>query len=120
METVLHSEAGLMLVGTVLGSLWTAFKSTEWYGRLRERRYVRALNVLEAGVDRTYSTYVRSLKQSREDGKLTKEEIRRARESARHTAVELGRTEGVDVLRELGEHHMDRLISNVVKRRKRW
>lgn len=40
---VLNSEAGLTLVTTLLGGIWTLFRSSEWYRRAQERRYNKAL-----------------------------------------------------------------------------
>ncbi len=116
---VLSSEAGLTILGTLLGGLWTFFKSRDWYVRARRRRYAKALDALEAGVERTYRTYVRELKASRADGRLTQAEMRHARRLARDQAIEFGRTQGIDVLRELGEGYLDLWIAKLVKKLKR-
>lgn len=63
----------------------------------------------------TYRTYVRAIKESREDGKLTEEEMRNARRRAREAAIQFGRTQGVNVLRELGTEYIDLLIAKLVK-----
>lgn len=115
---VLSSEAGLALVGGVLGTVWTFFRSTKLYRRLRRRRFHKAVEALEAGVDLTYRTYVRAIKEAREDGKLTDAEIAEARRRAREAAVEYGRTQGVDVLRALGANYIDLWIGKIVKRLK--
>jgi len=115
---VLNSEAGLTLVGGVLGTIWTFVQSSKWYRQLRRRRFRRAVEALEAGVDLTYRTYVRAIKEAREDGKLTDEEIAEARCRAREAAVEFGRTQGVDVLRALGANYIDLWIGKIVKRLK--
>lgn len=112
------SEAGLTFVAVVFGAVWTAFRSTEWYGRVQERRIARAIHALEAGVERTYRTYVQAIKTSSADGKLSEEERRRARELAKETAILYGRTEGLDVMRELGEAYLDLWIGKLVKRLK--
>lgn len=117
-EAVLSSEPALALLGTVLGGLWTFFKSSEWYGRTQRRRFNKALKALEAAVEQTYRTYVRAIKEAREDGRLTEEEMRHARSIARHTAIEFGRTQRIDVLRELGEEYLDLWIAKLVKKLK--
>ncbi len=114
----LGSGLGLTLVTAILGSVWTAFRSSEFYSRARNQRYGEALQALEAGVELTYRTYVESIKESREDGKLTKEEMRLARKRAREAAIEFGRTRGIDVLRELGADYIDLIIAKQVKRLK--
>lgn len=114
----LGSGLGLTLITAILGSVWTAFRSSEFYSRARNERYGAALEALEAGVELTYRTYVRSIKESREDGKLTQEEMRLARRRAREAAIEFGRTRGIDVLRELGAEYVDLIIAKQVKKLK--
>ena len=119
LASILQSEAGLALVGSILGGVWTFFKSCDWYVRIRRRRYSQALRALEAGVEQTYQTYVRAIKESSADGRLSEDERRQARQLARETAIAFGRTEGVDVLRELGEAYLDLWITKLVNRLKR-
>lgn len=104
---LLHSEAGLTLVGSVLGTVWTFFRSRDWYERVRRRRFGRAVTAVEAGVELAYRTYIREIKKGRADGKLTEKEMERAREKARRVAIKYGRTTGVDVARELGDEYFD-------------
>ena len=114
-QSILNSEAGMALVATTLGGIWTAFQSTEWYRRAQSRRYARAVHALEAGVELTYRTYVQVIKESREDGKLTPEECREARRRAIETAIDYGRREGINVARELGPEYLDLLVAKLVK-----
>ena len=118
MSDLLNSESGLMVLGTVLGAAWTFFRSTDAYARIRSRRYARAVEALEAAVEQTYRTYVKAIKDARADGTLTDEECRQARALARQTALEFGRRDGIDVLRELGEDYLDLWIARLVKRLK--
>ncbi len=118
MDQLLTSENGLMMLGTVLGGLWAFFRSTDFVENARTRRYYRAIEALEAGVEQTYRTYVRAIKEARADGRLTDEEQRHARALARQAAVEFGRTEGVDVIRELGNEYLDLWIAKLVQRLK--
>jgi hypothetical protein len=62
--------------------------------------------------------YVKTIKESREDGKLTEEEARCARQRAQEAAIEFGRTQGIDVLRELGTEYIDLAIAKLVKQLK--
>ena len=43
---VLGSDAGLAILGTVLGGIWTVFKSSAWFRRARQTRYAKALQAL--------------------------------------------------------------------------
>lgn len=117
-ENILGSESGLTLVGSIIGGVWTLFKSTEYYGRFRRRRYNRALRALEAGVEKTYRAYVREIKRSRADGKLTEDEKLRARNLALDTAFSFGRTQGINVANELGEEYLNMWLEKIVNRLK--
>jgi len=117
--TVLTSDTGLTLLGTVLGGAWTWFKSSEWLARRRNEGLERALLTLESAVEQTYRCYVRAIKEGRADGKLTSAERVKARTMARERALAIARTEGIDLLRLLGEEHLDLWISKVVRGLKR-
>ena len=116
---VLGSEPGITLLGTVLGGLWTLFKSSELFERIRRRRFRRALNALEGAVEETYQSYVKSIKASREDGRLTEAEKRQARRLAQERAKSIARKQGINLLRELGEDYLDLWTTKLVQRLKR-
>ena len=113
LANVLVSESGLTLVSAVLGGIWTLFRSSEWFSRARNQRYGKALQALEAGVEVTYRTYVQAIKEARADGKLTAEEAEQARQRARNAAIAFGRSQGIDVLRELGGAYIDLWIASL-------
>lgn len=100
---VIQADQVVAAVGSLVGGLWAMFKTGDWFARVKKQRYYTAVEAVEAAVDATYRTYVQQLKQAREDGKLTAQEREQARSMARQTAVEYGRTAGVDVLKELGD-----------------
>ncbi len=113
-----QSETVLMIGGALFGALWTWFKGSDWFERLRRRRLQNALRALEAAVEETYRDYVRALKESREDGSLTLEEQARARAQARERALTIARVQGIDLARELGAEYFDLWISRIVKKLK--
>ena len=115
---VLQSDAALTLIGGLLGLAWTAFRSSDLLRNARNRRFERALQALEAGVELTYRTYVQAIKEAKADGKLTAEEAREARRRARDAAIEFGRAQGLNVLDELGPAYVDLWIAKLVKRLK--
>ena len=119
LATILASEAALTTVAGIVGTIWTAFKSRDAYRRAQERRYGEALRALEAGVEHTYRTYVRAIKEGRADGKLTEAERAEARRRARRAAIQFGRTEGVNVVTELGEDFINLWIDKLVRRAKK-
>lgn len=117
-STFFSSDPGLTLVTGLLGTAWTAFRSHDWFTRRQNRRYTRALQALEAGVDDVYRTYVQAIKQASADGKLTREEAQHARKLARRRAIAFGRTTGIDVIRELGDEYIDLWIAKLVRKAK--
>lgn len=119
MGNVLTSETALTLAAAVVCACWSLIKGSEALRRCRQRRFQRAIQVLEAGVEETYRTYVGALKAGRADGKLTPEERRRARELALTRARAIARNQGVDLIREIGEPFVDLWIAKLVKRLKR-
>jgi hypothetical protein len=118
MNDFLQSETVLTAIAAVLGALWTLFKSSDWFERLRQRRFFMAVQAMEAAVEDTYRAYVRSIKKGRADGKLTPREKARARRRAKQQALRLGKTRGIDVARELGEEYLDLWVSRLVNRQK--
>ncbi len=115
LATLLTSETGLGLFAALFGGIWSFFRTSEWRKRAQGQRYEKAMQALEAGVELTYRTFVKSIKDSRTDGKLTDEEMRLARERARSAAIEFGQTQGIDVVRELSGEYIDVLIAKLVK-----
>lgn len=116
---ILHSEAGLTLVGALFTAVWTFFRSRSWFQQAKRSRYRRALQAVEAAVEETYRGYVRDIKHAREDGRLTDVEIRRARNRARERAISLARRDGADLFTELGEDFIDYWITRSVNKLKR-
>ena len=113
------TEMGITLVGGAVAGIWTAFKTTELWRRIKGRRFRRAVRALEAGVETTYREYVARIKASRADGKLTEAEKRRARALAKERAARIAARHGVDAVRVLGEEYVDLWIAKLVKRLKR-
>lgn len=116
---ILGRDETLTLIGAAAAGLWGAFKSSEWYQAREDRRTERALHALEAGVEQTYRTYVRAIKNARADGRLTDVEMRHARQQALAAAQEYGRTQGVDVARTLGQEYLELWIAKLVARLKK-
>ncbi|MBI2434156.1 MAG: hypothetical protein HYV26_14965 [Candidatus Hydrogenedentes bacterium] len=118
LDNLFTDDTLLTAAAAVVGLVWSLVKGSEQFQRLRDQRAQRAVQVLEAAVEETYRTYVQTIKAARADGKLTPEERRRARELARARAYAIARTEGIDLLRDLGERFLDLWIAKLVKRLK--
>ncbi|MFP4502224.1 MAG: hypothetical protein ACLFTT_14580 [Candidatus Hydrogenedentota bacterium] len=119
MNEFITPELAITVIGAALGAVWTFFKSTQLYRRIRNRRYRKALEAIENAVEETYREYVSTIKDSRPDGKLLPGEKRRARERAKERALAIGRRTGIDVLREVGSHRLDALTTKTVNQLKR-
>lgn len=117
--THIISEPALTSLGAILGGLWTFFKASDFFQRAKAQRFAEAITALEAGVQQTYDVYVRAVKESSADGKLSSEERRRARELARDAAIAFGRTKGIDVLTAIGHDYIDVWITKLVNQRKK-
>lgn len=114
MDDLITSETFFTVVVALAGAALAWFKRTEVYAALQERKEARAWEALEAGVLKTWEVYVKAIRQSRADGKLTEEEKRQARAQAKRYAISYGTSVGVDVVKELGEHYMDAAIKRIV------
>lgn len=115
LSDIQNPETVLTLAATALGAVWTFFKSSDWFERIKRRKLDRALEILETAVEETYRTYVEAITLARADGKLTSEERRKARELARNRAIAIGRAQGVDVLAAVGREQIDLWIAKLVK-----
>lgn len=117
-STVLQSDTVLSLAAALVGTVWAVVKSSDWFARIQSRRYGRAVEALEDGVEYAFQTYVDAVKGASADGKLTADEARRARTTARDAAIAFGRSRGVDVVRELGHEYLDLWIERIVAQTK--
>lgn len=100
-------EVVIAAVVALVGALWSAGKSTELYDRIKDKKWIVALQAIEAGVEHTYRTYVSEKKKAKEDGKLTEDEVKLARKIAINSAKTFALTQGVDVLKTLGEEYVE-------------
>lgn len=84
----------------------------KWKGSRKEQ----ALLCLAAGVRETYEHYVRHIKQSREDGKLTDDEREEAVRQAVAHAKRYAMTEGFDLLKVLAKDLLPVWVDALVRR----
>jgi len=119
MNVLLESDVGLTIVGAVIGSVWSAFRGMDWVSQRRHDRHNTALMAVEAGVEHSFQTYVKSIKAARSDRKLTDAERKHARALAQETALRVGRAQGVNVAQELGREFLPVWITRMVGELKR-
>lgn len=107
-------EAVISVVAVLVGALWSAGKSSELYTKIKDRKWIVALQAVEAGVEHSYRTYVGEKKKAREDGKLTQEEVELARKIALNAAKQFAKTQGIDILKTLGEEYLEYWVTQAV------
>lgn len=117
-QEFIHSDESFHTIAAILALAWTLFRSSDWFVQRRTAKVARALAVLETAVARTYEEYVRAIKASRADGKLTDGERREARQRALNMAMEIAREEWLPLLHLLGRAHVERHLAQIVKRAK--
>lgn len=115
-ESLALQEA-LMTVGiAALSSLWTFFKSSEWWARRREKKWSRLLLLIETAVAETYRNYIRDEKAA--TGMLSESVREAARDAARRTAHNLARGAGMRLEDWTSTAELDALIERAVQIRK--
>ncbi len=101
MKDLLSSTDALIVVATVIGALWTFFRSTAWYQERVQGRRAECILAIAAAVHATYEEFVRYKKLDHD--KLTNNERAEAQRMAMNSAVEHGIARGLDIVREFGE-----------------
>ncbi len=85
---------------------------------IKDARIARACEFVYAGTIACYQEYVRAAKDKNADGKLTLEEKDEALQYAYRKAVEIARTQGVDLLKVLSREIILALIEKYVGKSK--
>jgi hypothetical protein len=91
------------LVVTVVGMGWLWLQRKLHIDRTTDRKWDDALLYIEAGVMQTYQTYVKARKAASEDGTLTEEEKKTARQQAWQVAAQYAAKDGINLLNEVGD-----------------
>ena len=81
---------------------------------IKDARIARACDFVFAGTMTCYQEYVRAAKEAHADGKLTIEEKDKALQCAYRKAVEIARTQGLDLVKVLGKDMILALIEKYV------
>ena len=114
-DWLMTDPAGGIVAG-VITLAFAALKTAPWFEQRQRGQVGRAVRFIEAAVRQVYEEYVRELKTARADGKLTTEERRRARDLAWQRAVALARSEGIDLVAEIGSAQIFLWIDRLVRR----
>ena len=110
------SEIVIVVVGIVLlkaFAWWRAHASVAG-----DKAYSHAVEALETGVHEAWLKFGKLYKAARKDGKMSVEEKDELRAFAKAAAVEIGKEQGLDVVKIIGKRAIPLLISKIVKSRK--
>lgn len=119
MMEFLNSEAILNIIAAAVALGFGLIKRMEWMQRAKNERYLTAMQAIAAGVDQSYTEYVKEIKEGQADGKLTSDEIVKARRKALNFARNFARKEGVDLVTELGASFLESILTRAVQQAKK-
>jgi len=109
----------LTMIGSVVASLWGYVQASGIYQAGKKKKIYKVIQALESGVEKTYQDFVQDIKRSREDGKLTANEINKARGFALKSAENFARADGINAAQLVGRGYLEVLLSQVVSKAKK-
>lgn len=115
---VLGSEPVISLAVTLAGTAIAMLCGTLRSKVKKDGKLDELLEFVETGVNETYETFVRDIKEKADDGKLTREERMQARGKARSFAIQKAKLEGVDLVARMGSAALDNWIKRIVDEKK--
>lgn len=113
---LLFDPAVMAYIGGAAFAIWQWFIKKQ---EITDERKNKAIDFLAAGVESVWSTWLRSLKKSKEDGKLTEAERNKARREAKEVAIHYAKNEGWDLLKYMSKEMIPVVIRNIVDSRKK-
>ncbi|HOV32726.1 MAG TPA: hypothetical protein PLX23_05125 [Candidatus Hydrogenedens sp.] len=102
----------------LFGSLWTIMRAYELYQKVKNSQYRIILTIIESAVQKTYDTYTREIKRSREDGKLTAEERQKAFQLAMQTVIEMAQSQNIELNKIIHKELLPYLIHHSLQKLK--
>lgn len=115
---VLGSEPIITLAVTLAGTAAAALCGTLRSKVKKDGQLDELLHFVEAGVNETWESFARDIKQKASDGKLTRQERREARLKARQFAIEKAKDEGIELVERMGSTALDNWIKRIVQEKK--
>lgn len=115
---ILGSPAFLGLLGTVFTGVFGVIQTTNWWKKINDSKFAKAVACLQGGVQVAYEEYVKDIKAASADGSLTPDEEAAARKMAIDAAVTFGKSQGVDVIATLGADYLDTWIKGIIAKLK--
>jgi len=101
--SMLGQDQFFNIVATIVGMGWLWLQRNFHIDRKVDRKWDDILLYIEAGVMQTYQTFVKARKNASEDGTLTEEEKKLARQQAWTCATQYAQKDGINLLLEAGD-----------------
>lgn len=117
-SNILGSEPIITLALTLAGTAAAALCGTLRSKVKKDGQLDDLLHFVEAGVNETWESFARDIKEKAHDGKLTREERREARLKARRFAIEKAKDEGIELVERMGSAALDNWIKRIVQEKK--
>lgn len=114
--TIIASDAVSRLILSALGIIVTAFIGRAGW---KETQKEKAVYCILEGIKNIGDSWVRKVKKSREDGKLTEDERLRANKEAIDEAIGLARTQGFDLLKVFAKESLPVIVDMLLRRTKK-
>lgn len=91
------------ILAALLAAIWSFPRVAKWRKEHLESKWQELVGYALEAVNSTYLEYVQGIKRGREDGKLTREEIRKARQMAWSKLHDIVREQAPELLDRYGE-----------------
>lgn len=118
LANILGSEPIITLALTLAGTAAAALCGTLRSKVKKDGQLDELLHFVEAGVNETWESFARDIKQKASDGKLTRQERREARLKARQFAIDKAKDEGIELVERMGSTALDNWIKRIVQEKK--
>jgi len=107
---MLITQVVLPLAGTVAAAAVARLANSKYHDGIQETQWMIVEDAVKAAVHETWREYTEAIKAAAADGKLTREEMKEARQIACDTALRLAKEKGVDALRVAGSAGLSYLL----------
>lgn len=106
-----------------IGVVWTMLKLhdkiVDFLQKKKSKLWLKIYALAGQAVVQVSEDYVNEIKKGKEDGKLTKEEARKARDLALQKLLELAKSEGLDLLKSGFKEMLPWIIEKIVQKLKK-
>lgn len=120
LNKILQNEYAVIIIASIFGSIWTAFKASEFYReRLRFRDKV-VYNMVAGSVTDTYYKYVEKVKELDQDNEkgLTLEQKQKARELTNNTIRREAKKKNINIDKHYSDKEINAMIEENVHKNK--